>query len=76
MKKMGDNQKDNNAMKTSEILDEQNSDDITKNYDDILDNFELTICIVCGREVTSYWEPLYNGVRANCKNCEINWAES
>jgi hypothetical protein len=57
-------------------LDESISGDYTKNYDIILDNFELTICIVCGREVTSYWEPLYKGVRATCKNCGINWAES
>lgn len=73
---MSDYQKDNNAMKTLEILDESNSDDNTKNYDIILDNFELTICIVCGREVTSYWEALYAGMRASCKNCGINWAES
>lgn len=73
---MSDNPKDNHAMKTPEILDESKSDDNTINYDDILDNFELTICIVCGMEVTSYWEPLYRGVRATCTNCGINWAES
>ena len=65
-----------NALQNTEILDESNSVDYPKNYDDILDNFELTICIVCGREVVSYWEPLYQGVRATCKNCGINWAES
>jgi hypothetical protein len=73
---MRNNQNDNNVMKTPEILAEQKSDQNTKNYDIILDNFELTICIVCGLEVTSYWEPLYKGVRATCKNCGINWAES
>ena len=73
---MRDDQQANNEMKNTEILDESSSDDYIKNYDDILDNFELTICIVCGREVTSYWESLYNGMRASCKNCGINWAES
>jgi len=73
---MKDNSLKNNKTKNPEILDESNSADYTKNYDNILDNFELTICIVCGREVKSYWEPLYNGMRATCNNCEINWAES
>ncbi|MGI0064683.1 MAG: hypothetical protein ACREAU_08065 [Nitrosopumilaceae archaeon] len=73
---MSDDQIAHNETKNIEILDESNSVDYTKNYDDILDNFELTICIVCGREVTSYWEPLYNGMRATCNNCGINWAES
>ena len=73
---MRDDQQANNEMKNTEILDESSSGDYIKNYDDILDNFELTICIVCGREVTSYWESLYNGMRASCKNCGINWAES
>ena len=73
---MKDNQLEDSAPKNTEILDESSSGAYTKNYDNILDNFELTICIVCGREVTSYWEPLYNGIRATCKNCGINWAES
>jgi len=73
---MRDDQQANNEMKNTEMLDESSSDDYIKNYDDILDNFELTICIVCGREVTSYWELSYNGMRASCKNCGINWAES
>jgi len=73
---MRENQLDKNEMKASEILDESSSASPAKNYDDILDNFELTICIVCGMEVTSYWEPLYKGIRATCKNCGINWAES
>ena len=73
---MRDDQQANNEMNNTEILDESSSSDYIKNYDDILDNFELTICIVCGREVKSYWEPLYKGVRATCNNCGINWAES
>jgi hypothetical protein len=73
---MKDNQVENTEVKDTAILDESSSGDYIKNYDNILDNFELTICIVCGREVTSYWEPLYNGIRATCKNCGINWAES
>ncbi|HXV67063.1 MAG TPA: hypothetical protein VD731_07560 [Nitrosopumilaceae archaeon] len=72
---MRNNQIENSA-KNTEILNESNSIEPSINYDDILDNFELPICIVCGREVITYWEPLYSGIRASCKNCEINWAES
>lgn len=73
---MRNKQIEDNAPKKFEIIVESNSLDNYKNYDDILDNFELTICIVCGREVITYWEPLYSGIRASCKHCEINWAES
>ncbi len=62
-------------MKTSTKTSESSAD-VEKDYDIILDNFELTICIICGREVESYWESKYKGVRASCSNCEINWAES
>ena len=54
----------------------ESSADVEKDYDVILDNFELTICIICGREVESFWESRYRGIRASCDNCEINWAES
>ncbi len=50
--------------------------DVEKNYDIILDNFELTICIICGEEVESFWDHRYKGIRASCIHCEINWAES
>ncbi len=50
--------------------------EVEKDFDSILDNFELTICIICGREVDSYWDARYKGIRASCTNCEINWAES
>jgi len=33
-------------------------------------------CPICNGEIQPYWEPRYNGVRATCKTCEINWAES
>ena len=62
-------------MKTYPIIS-KSSTEVEKDYDRILDNFELTICIICGREVESYWEPSYKGIRATCNNCEINWAES
>jgi len=62
-------------LKTS-IINESSTVDVAINYDRILDNFELTICIICGREVDSFWEPSYKGIRASCDNCEINWAES
>lgn len=66
-------------MKTSTKISESTNTektDIQKDYDVILDNFELTICIICGREVKAYWEARYKGVRAACNKCEINWAES
>ncbi len=61
-------------MKTSPIISK--STNVEKDFDKILDNFELTICIICGREVEAFWDPRYKGVRASCDNCEINWAES
>jgi len=33
-------------------------------------------CPICNREITPYWEPRYNGIRATCNVCEINWQES
>jgi len=62
-------------LKTSTKTSESSAD-VEKDYDIILDNFELTICIICGREVESFWEAKYKGVRASCSHCEINWAES
>jgi hypothetical protein len=58
------------------ILDETFSVQEEINYDIILDNFELPICIICGREAQSFWEPRYKGTRASCDHCGINWAES
>jgi len=63
-------------MKKPTILDESLSEEVKINYDIILDNFEQTICILCGRETKSFWEPRYKGVRASCDYCGINWAES
>jgi hypothetical protein len=62
-------------MKTSPIISKFSSS-VEKDYDRMLDNFEFTICIICGREVESFWESRYKGIRASCDNCEINWAES
>ncbi len=62
-------------MKVSPIISKSTST-VEKDFDRMLDNFELTICIICGREVEAFWEPRYKGVRATCDNCEINWAES
>jgi len=62
-------------MKISPIIS-KSSGIVEKDYDRMLDNFELTICIICGREVESFWDPRYKGIRATCDNCEINWAES
>ena len=58
------------------ITKESPAKNIETDYDSILDNFELTICIICGQEVDSYWDNRYKGVRASCTKCEINWAES
>jgi hypothetical protein len=33
-------------------------------------------CPICNREIQPYWESRYNGIRATCEICEINWAES
>ena len=33
-------------------------------------------CPICNREITPYWEPRYNGIRATCNVCGINWQES
>jgi len=62
-------------MKVSPIISKSTST-VEKDFDRMLDNFELTICIICGREVDAFWEPRYKGVRASCDKCEINWAES
>ncbi len=37
---------------------------------------EPVACPICGSSVTPHWESSYNGRRARCKKCEINWAES
>ena len=58
------------------ITKESSAKNVETDYDSILDNFELTICIICGQEVDSYWDSSYKGVRASCTRCEINWAES
>jgi hypothetical protein len=63
-------------MEKPTILDEKVLAEEEINYDIILDNFEQTICILCGRETQSFWEPRYKGVRASCVHCGINWAES
>ncbi len=51
-------------------------DEVKTDFEILLDNFELTICIICGEEVEAYWEARYRGMRASCKKCKINWAES
>jgi transcription elongation factor Elf1 len=33
-------------------------------------------CPICNREITPYWEQRYNGIRATCNICGINWQES
>ncbi|PJC50748.1 MAG: hypothetical protein CO032_03120 [Nitrosopumilales archaeon CG_4_9_14_0_2_um_filter_34_16] len=33
-------------------------------------------CPICNRDIVPYWESRYNGIRATCDVCGINWAES
>ena len=33
-------------------------------------------CPICNQEIEPYWEPRYNGIRASCTACGINWQES
>ena len=33
-------------------------------------------CPICNQEIQPYWEPRYNGIRAMCDECGVNWAES
>ena len=41
-----------------------------------LNDHEKVECSICNSEIQPYWEPRYSGVRATCKACGINWAES
>lgn len=34
------------------------------------------ICMGCGGLAIVYWESKYNGFRAKCDICDINWAVS
>jgi len=63
-------------MEKPTILDEKSLVEEEINYDALFDNFEQTICILCGRETQAFWEPRYQGIRASCDHCGINWAES
>jgi len=33
-------------------------------------------CPICSSTNLVFWEFRYNGFRANCSDCRINWAES
>ncbi len=41
-----------------------------------LNDHEKVECSICNSEIQPYWEPRYSGVRATCKICGLNWAES
>jgi hypothetical protein len=53
---------------------------VVKDYDKIVhcneNDHEKIECPICNREIQPYWESRYNGIRATCEICEINWAES
>lgn len=36
----------------------------------------MTTCIECNKETKVYWDIRYNGYRASCDDCGINWSES
>ncbi|QLH07465.1 hypothetical protein C5F50_10580 [Nitrosopumilus ureiphilus] len=37
---------------------------------------QLVECPICNQEIQPYWESRYNGIRAKCDECGVNWAES
>ncbi len=41
-----------------------------------IDDHAKVECPICNGEIQPYWEPRYNGVRATCEVCGINWQES
>ena len=41
-----------------------------------VNDHEKIECPICNRKIQPYWESQYNGIRATCETCEINWAES
>jgi len=41
-----------------------------------IDDHGKVECPICNREIQPYWEPRYNGVRATCNVCGVNWQES
>ena len=53
---------------------------VVKDYDKTVhcneNDHEKIECPICNREIQPYWESRYNGIRATCEICEINWAES
>ena len=40
-----------------------------------INEHQIIECAICNRKIQPDWEPRYNGIRATCKECEINWAE-
>ena len=44
-------------------------------YENINDH-QMVECPICNREIKPFWEPRYNGIRATCNVCGINWQES
>lgn len=40
------------------------------------DDHATTECPICSGEIRPYWESKYNGIRATCVRCGINWPES
>ena len=41
-----------------------------------INDHEIVECPICNRKIQPYWEPRYNGVRATCNICKVNWVES
>jgi len=41
-----------------------------------INDHEKVECPICNQEIQPYWEPRYNGIRATCVECGINWQES
>lgn len=41
-----------------------------------IEDHPMVECPICNREIQPYCEMRYNGVRATCDICGINWQES
>jgi hypothetical protein len=41
-----------------------------------INDHQIVECPICNRKIQPYWEPRYNGIRATCNACGVNWQES
>ncbi len=60
----------------SRILHEDSFFSKDKVVHENINDHQIVECPICNREIEPYWEPRYNGIRATCDVCGINWQES